>query len=1181
MTQTPRTSRYLLPVLLLFFSFLGSHEYSRAVDLAPPDPFEQTATTAYPAVYGEIFNHYSEIANTSDDAVKVIYNDIDKYNKYIGRIAGVIDVGGKAYAGQYDQAAISAALTGLNELAASSMGKALLSSAGLTTAPITALTMAVPIWLASRDALHQSTVGRKLESLYGTIEADRLLKDRERQMGEGDPIPVNMDSINYVWKKVVLSDAWQDLFKVYVVEELGKTWPEPSYWQSWTVPSDVLGQSMLVQKREEYQGYIAGLLSSLNKVARVREQQYIARKHISELQKSMGSLDIKAILARVDVAFKALPEVRTFAQSCPEKIKQGIAKNNVYVLQEVILGSRERVSKVLFYLPTQGAIGSERQKLIADLSSYHDQAKAAFDKAWESSEEKVVKEVAAMDPPGWRATRHSFGLHFNDIQGQALQEILETGAVAKTTEKINKARKLVMDQYGADLERVRQEYVDASRNPPVPLSRNKAAFQSFEAQLKAYMQLDGEAAAVVSVQVSGLVQSMELLYDQNGNRAWDLNGQLDRKVALFKNQFNTFRQKLEGYCLLENSLPSSGYVGIINLDFPDNAPEQDSGAFSWKYVSFLTSRSNQLQAGSRLSLCSREYGLSQMIDIASNLYDEAVAIAGSKEAVASALRDLEALEDFLQTEIVRSTLPDQIHEQMKRYAPFLREVNDIILRAESLERQAEKALNNYMQDFANLENDLAYLERLRRILAPLDLAIQDFRARYRHFSANPWQSNGYFIVAAGLLPGSGPLPCDIACRQPLVMSRSDIDSMVVDFHRHMAERGLYWLSDKYQLGIREHLNYHIETKTVVKRAWTPEQYAFIEFDGDCRIFPKEFFDTLAANLEAVPIASPADFTQLANNLHKAVRTNVALFQDDTARLLTIPYTTDLNTNQHLPDIRQFDPLPLRTAAGKIWDRATAESIMRVVEALVKIKDALVNFGEKEARFNTLWEQLMELTGKARNSEYNARAVYNKDSFDPRAVTLYEQAIAMEGPIFALLSTAAGDSDLSPARKQQFAGQGDELTKFFDSLKSFLQRLKRQTGGSQSGQQLVQATEVIGSFYEGFKAAYEGKNEGLLLSSLSDDWQAGDGTTLADLEEYFRNMFTVFDLLQFKMGGINVQPAATGADRYIVSYELTIIGRIFDAGLVHEEQSAVSEEVSVSGSTVKIIHTPQGRFWYIQ
>jgi hypothetical protein len=122
---------------------------------------------------------------------------------------------------------------------------------------------------------------------------------------------------------------------------------------------------------------------------------------------------------------------------------------------------------------------------------------------------------------------------------------------------------------------------------------------------------------------------------------------------------------------------------------------------------------------------------------------------------------------------------------------------------------------------------------------------------------------------------------------------------------------------------------------------------------------------------------------------------------------------------------------------------------------------------------------------------------------------------------------------------------------------------------------------IQSFYQKFSEAYEAKNDSGLMGCLDDDWSAGDGTTLADVQDYFRNMFSVFDQIQLKMGDLRIEQNGPNAG-YLVSYELSITGHIFAENLKHEEKSSVTEIVTVdSTGRIKIARTPQGQFWLVQ
>jgi len=119
---------------------------------------------------------------------------------------------------------------------------------------------------------------------------------------------------------------------------------------------------------------------------------------------------------------------------------------------------------------------------------------------------------------------------------------------------------------------------------------------------------------------------------------------------------------------------------------------------------------------------------------------------------------------------------------------------------------------------------------------------------------------------------------------------------------------------------------------------------------------------------------------------------------------------------------------------------------------------------------------------------------------------------------------------------------------------------------------------VASFYDRFRETYESRNESAVMAMISDDWEAGDGTTLADLAGYLRNSFTVFDQITWKIS--NLSSSWDGA-AFRVSYDVTITGRNFRHNLKHEEKSSVQEEVTIDNrGRPRISRTLSGRFWYV-
>ncbi|MDD3730684.1 MAG: hypothetical protein PHI20_06580 [Endomicrobiaceae bacterium] len=126
-------------------------------------------------------------------------------------------------------------------------------------------------------------------------------------------------------------------------------------------------------------------------------------------------------------------------------------------------------------------------------------------------------------------------------------------------------------------------------------------------------------------------------------------------------------------------------------------------------------------------------------------------------------------------------------------------------------------------------------------------------------------------------------------------------------------------------------------------------------------------------------------------------------------------------------------------------------------------------------------------------------------------------------------------------------------------------------------------QKIQDFYNEFKNAYQSKNDSKLLSMISDNWNAGDGTTLDDLEGYFRNMFTVYDVIKYEFSNMraNMDSYSSLSD-YTVSYDVEITGTIYDSNITRKEKSAVSEAVTVdSNGKVKLKRTLSGMWYFVQ
>ncbi len=124
------------------------------------------------------------------------------------------------------------------------------------------------------------------------------------------------------------------------------------------------------------------------------------------------------------------------------------------------------------------------------------------------------------------------------------------------------------------------------------------------------------------------------------------------------------------------------------------------------------------------------------------------------------------------------------------------------------------------------------------------------------------------------------------------------------------------------------------------------------------------------------------------------------------------------------------------------------------------------------------------------------------------------------------------------------------------------------------------TGLIKQMYADFAKAYAYKNEARVMSYISPEWDAGDGTTLSDLRNYLRNSFTVFDEIQYTISGLSIKKGKN--DTYQASYDVTIVGKIYDNNIKHEEKSSVNEELAIDAKgKAKVRKTMNGKFWYVE
>jgi hypothetical protein len=117
-----------------------------------------------------------------------------------------------------------------------------------------------------------------------------------------------------------------------------------------------------------------------------------------------------------------------------------------------------------------------------------------------------------------------------------------------------------------------------------------------------------------------------------------------------------------------------------------------------------------------------------------------------------------------------------------------------------------------------------------------------------------------------------------------------------------------------------------------------------------------------------------------------------------------------------------------------------------------------------------------------------------------------------------------------------------------------------------GQEISQIREM----YQKFAQAYQAKNLNSVIRTMSPQWQASDGSGVAELEDTLRNSFRVFDTIQFRIEGLQVRTVAPGT--FTVNYSATLSGRINRLNVKHEETSSVTDTVAMTPDGPRISKT---------
>ena len=736
-------------------------------------------------------------------------------------------------------------------------------------------------------------------------------------------------------------------------------------------------------------------------------------------------------------------------------------------------------------------------------------------------------------------------------------------------ESINAAWNTVNNSYRDQEQNVKAEYKQAMQNPPVSENRNEAAYVAFRQQLGTYQKIDNQLYSELTSRVSAYVGTLQLEKQMAYGVISSLSNQLyklqqDHLIAFI----NQGQGIISRYCSRDEcNLPAANYVGLLKIRFPqpvfdETSPDIDD--FISPLLNYISELERKTINPGRLVTYpdGKQLYINYLLDVPSIdiLSDEK--LEQLKLSVISYRVTLEELQSKM------ADYPGSPPLTTDAHIAFLNRITPLQKQLQSLAVSSRNRQQDYQTIVGNIENDQNYLNQLKSVIYSLNPFLSSFRRKYTLINF-PSSTHLYFNPA--LIETPGPYPtCDLIDYRPTLMTPKDVKPAIQELQTQLEESRFAWLNQKYNLGLGSFIDSFLNKSTRLISVQDPGNYQFISEGSSCRLLHDEDFNRLAEAIQGIE-----DITEkFPLMLQGAIGGSPANW------LLGLPYIYQYNYLTVLDELPADHLDILKQSIKKSWNQKIAVSMQNVIDVFTNKLEAYRQWQEKEAYFKEKQSQFAEISALFSHHEYEAGAANMAMKSNAELISLFEKALAMESPITNFLGSAAVDSKLSVDRQASFTKRLPSYENRFHALREMLRNLKQRKNNLDHQKDHVVNEGKIRSFYDVFQQTYSEKNESRLLSYLSDDWEAGDGTTLHDVEDYFHNMFNVFDEIQINITGLTIE--FMGDNSYRVSYDTLITSQIYADGLEHEEKSSVSEEVEIlpSGKVI-ITRTPQGSFWYVK
>ncbi len=1071
---------------------------------------------------------------------------------------------------------------------------------------ISALWAAVKLTYESHKLVKDTGAELQIESLYGAVENDRRL--RGSSDGDGPKLfNLNSETVDYFFNKyLITNDNTREMMKAYVKVRLGEDFPERSYWQSFTDLMSVGSgadneRSHEIAQLKEFENtskrWIMELLKDMNNQAKVRWAQVRIAQERAEFEKFVAKFSMfENNMPRLLKEFKELKEFAKQAKGFPKFIEESKKeRTKAEDAYSKLTASKIKEKKEIFDLADKWQLNclnfGSKASLIGEKSL--SETLMGEWKAWNVLKDKIGKDFQAADP--------------EDVVQQTATESLRSPEGSSYQSQMNAAIQAYFNSHFKDLivpypwpeepEKVKQEYLNAI-NTGVPgdkLWKIKQKLNWGEYTCRGDDCPDLENSDTYFYKISKEMNKIALenprsefdwVYDGQGRKYEGCtvltgaglgcsvyyaleagNKALNNLKELQESEYQDAKKYMEN---LDNSFAELAkarraqlqeiMTGLAKFSGTLPIPPEDAGS-NWEpnVISYMKHEIDYIKPYTHIAIGKMyEPESDNLAMISFRLSYEAKNLRGR-------VTMLENYQDGFKAEIdsqakiwekavpewnefyQKLNLDENDYIQLRWFADrsftkdsidkYVKAANAVSYYISSAKGIYESFKSNSATEINNLTTDADYLESIKTEWDKwLDKQIKNgiLTNYYGNIYPAPRKnSDGYCLVDK---------PYEH------YLTQEDFSSYFEPVTKEMKTLKVYALAEHYLPLAYTNMNDLIKKFDDYRPAKEPN---FIHPVAKTPVW-KSDIEKAKTILNSIKVDNP-------DYLDKMVQISKLL-----------PYTLRMGT-----DAERRNEEQMATILGK----PVPPPVNRWLGELRPLDENLLNKFDIGNEFLSLRSKIKSILEE--RQKYLDRPVQPPPKQEnPQLKALLQQ---ISDFLSSLNKTGGTNVNLVAdyySKLANFKIAYDNIGQKDTAVDSSLEALaaKINSLAEMASQEENASANNVRDFYNGFKQAYEGKNAGLLVSMISDDWEAGDGTTLSDVETNFSRIFSMFDYIKFNITNLNIFVA--GQNLYNISYDVEIIAENYEQALKHQEKSTVNEQVQVLNGKVKIIRTIRGRYWDI-